>query len=96
MPCEHDADEDGLARCRSDWCTTHDSQMFGDGSVSEASGAGGGCALWGCGSNLDGNPTRQWRRPARASWLLPCGVLPIEAQFCGTLSALRFLMAVLR
>lgn len=61
--------------------------------MSQELDAGG---LWGCDDTSDPEQETAWTPLASDSWALPAHTLPLEAEFAGVLSALRFVQGSLR
>lgn len=100
VPRGHSSAADYGARRRPDRCTLEhifpwpqEPQVRVDGGVSSAGGAGCGWVLWGRAG--DGH-TMEWRRIAAGSWPLLEHLTPVETEFLGLISALRFLTAALQ
>lgn len=92
---------DHLARQADDTCVLRQVfpwprllQIRCDGGVDNHTGAGCGWTVWGRYNEKAATTESAWVHLASASWALPRHTLPLEAEFAGVLSALRFLRAV--
>lgn len=92
---------DQLARESKDECEIHADfpwprllQIRSDGGVNDVTGAGCGWVVWGCVDSSEAEEEAAWTPLASASWRLSAHPLPIEAEFAGILSALKFLQGV--
>lgn len=93
---------DCLARRATDTCVLHrpfpwPTRLLArcDGGTAARAGAGCGWVLWGCPGADDTNAASSWVQLASASWLLPSHSLPLEAEFSGLLSLLRFVIQLI-
>lgn len=93
---------DHLARQAEDLCTLHKPFPWPpmlharcDGGASRRAGAGCGWSLWGCATAEGSTCESSWVHLASSSWILPPYSLPLEAEFAGLLSLLRFVRQVI-